>query len=671
MGLFGRMFGARAIGAEAKATIASGLTPRDPRLVGYFSGEPTDAGESVTVDGALQINVVWACVRLIAQTIATLPLDLYRPDRNGDAQLADDHPLYTLIHDQPNADMTAVEFWEALVGSLLLWGNGYSEIVSGGAGIVALNSMRPDRLTRRWTQNGDVQFVYSWGGEYRELSREQVLHIKGFSTDGFLGLSPVAQARNSLASSRAADRAAGAIFRNGMRLGSVLVAPNYLNEPQRSDARKMIEAYSGAINTGKTALLEGGWDIKTLGIPPEDAQMLETRSFNVEEICRWFDVPPVMIGHMEKSTAWGTGLEQMMLWFLTFTLRAHLKRIEQAIGKHLLTPAEKAQGIYAKFNVEALLRADSAARAAFYSTMANNGIMNRNEIRAKENLPPMPGGDVLTVQSALLPITDLGLVAKLPREKPVTAGADVVPPPGGAKRAMVEAKRQLDEILRIGREDGVEVKAYDSSEPRDDHGQWSSVGGGAPAHVVTEHGQYGHRDVIGVYANPAKADSAANTQDVRNENQGNAGNETQIHEVTPPEVMTVGSRVHVLVSDHPQSGLQVHGLYSDPKAAKTQQEAMLRQAWASNGRPLNEDDVAAGGPLEKTLDSSLELWNHIHGTDVTPESFSWDDPFGKWFYGKYIAGQKEPYPGANASAEYLQEQGLGHLAVTRHSTVLK
>jgi HK97 family phage portal protein len=428
---------------KAVSTIARGLGLQDPRLYQYFGGGETDAGENVSVDSSLQIGTVWACVRLISQTIATLPLHVFQTDRTGHGVIAPDHPLYRLLHDKPNADMTSVEFWEAVVAHILLWGNAFIGITRFGARIVALTPMRPDRVIVRREPDGALSYTYTWAGKSETYPEDEVLHIKGFSLDGYMGLSPIAMARQSLGAARAAERASASVFRNGMRPSGLLKAPDYLTAPQREDAKAILENFKGSINTGKVPLIEGGWDFQPMVIPPNDAQMLETRAFNVEELCRWFDVPPVMIGHMDKQSSWGTGVEQIMLHFYTSCLRAHLERIEQAIKGSLITPDDMKRGVYAEFSIEGLLRADSAGRASYYSTMVQNGMLTRNEARAYENLPRMPGGDDLTVQSNLIPVSDLGLIARMPREKPVEPGAAIVPPSpqNGSSAPIAEIKQ--------------------------------------------------------------------------------------------------------------------------------------------------------------------------------------------------------------------------------------
>ena len=408
---------------KAALTVARGLGLTSPELTRYFGGDPSYSGKSVTVDTALQLDTVWACTRLISQTIATLPLMLYSGSGGNGDTVETQNPLFRILHDRPNAEMTAVEFWQAMVACKLLWGNSYAEIVRGGGGrVVALLPMRPDRVQFTREVDGSLNYRHSYQGVTQTLQEEDVLHLKGFSLDGQIGMSAIAAGRHSLGTAMGAEEAAGSIFKNGMRPSGYMAAPAYLTTPQREQANGIIERFSGSQNTGKVPLLEGGWKFESLTLPPEDAQLLETRGFNVETICRWFGVSPVMVGHMSKSTAWGSGLEQMNLWFLTYCLRGHLKVIEQAISAKLLSPVEQTR-VYAKFNVEGLMRADSRGRAELFRTYVTNGIMTPNEVRALENLPPLPGGDQLVMQSAMVPINKLGELATLPRLKPVEPGA--------------------------------------------------------------------------------------------------------------------------------------------------------------------------------------------------------------------------------------------------------
>lgn len=438
---------------KAVSIIASRLGLTDPRLYQFFSSGPTHAGETVTVDSSLQLDVVWSCVKLVSETIATLPLFVYQRDKAGNGIVDDKHPLYRLLHDRPNADMTAVEFWTATVAAILLWGNSYAAITRKndegdkaslpGADnpVVALFPMRSDRVVVRRHTDGSLTYHYTFQGFVANLEEWQVLHIKGFSLDGLVGISPISQARQGLASAMAAEKAAGSFFRNGMRPSAIMESPTYLNDAQRADAQALIESVSGAINSGSIPLIEGGWKLNTaVSLPPEDAQLLQTRGFHVEQMCRWFAVPPPMIGHSEKSTAWGTGLEQMLLWFKMFCLGPHLERIEQAIMKSLMT-ADESISAYVEFNADGIMRADSTIRAGLYKTQIAFGLKTPNEIRSLENDPPDPDGNDLMIMSNMLPIKLLGEFVRGKPALPLDPNAKPNPPTPAD--AAAEAKAEL------------------------------------------------------------------------------------------------------------------------------------------------------------------------------------------------------------------------------------
>lgn len=382
----------------------------DGAFWGAWSGTGSTAGEEVSVHTALQLSAVWACVRLIAETIATLPLNLYLTMPDGTRAIAKDHPLYAVLHTQPNAENTAVEFWEVIVASMLLTGNGYARKLMSGPVVIGLELMLPHRTQVKRMPDGTLQYTYNGiNGPTYKLTEADVLHIRGFSIDGLMGMTPIRYAREVMGGAIAANKASASMFRNGMRPAGVLSTDQVLPKDRRTEIRTdLTEQFGGAMAAGKTMVLEAGMKYNAITMNPEDVQLLETRSFNIEEICRWYGVPPFMVGHSEKSTSWGTGLEQQTMGFLTFSLRPWLTRIEQACRKSLLSPVERLK-YHAEFSVEGLLRADSAGRAAFYSSMTQNGIMTRDECRVKENLQPMGGNAaVLTVQSALLPIDKLG-----------------------------------------------------------------------------------------------------------------------------------------------------------------------------------------------------------------------------------------------------------------------
>lgn len=395
---------------KAMAFLKKSFSISDVKSYRLAGGRDPDTGQAVNHKTAMQLATVWACVRLISETISTLPLMVY--ERKGESRsIARNHPLYTILHDSPNADMTAVEFWEAILSQLCLWGNAYCLKTYAGTRLIALDPLRPELMDPKRDLDGNVVYVYSDPRGIKRYSEAEVWHVKGFGTDGLCGLSPIAYARRSFGAAMAADKASAAVFANGMRPTAVLSMKGFLNKEQRGMMKdKLMDSLFGSAETGgRMMLLEGDTSYVPLSINPLDAQMLETRTFNIEELCRWFGVPPSMIGHGTAVSNWGTGREQIMLGFLTFALRPYLTRIEQGIKKGLLSAPERLT-YFAEFSLEGLLRADTAARAAFYASAVQNGWMTRNEVRGLENWPPVEGGDELTVQSNLIPLTLLGKI---------------------------------------------------------------------------------------------------------------------------------------------------------------------------------------------------------------------------------------------------------------------
>jgi len=364
-----------------------------------------DAGVEVTPKAVMQLDAAWACVRLISETIATLPLSMYERTPAG-KRLASQHPLHFIIHDQPNSDSTASVFWEAMVVSMLLRTGGRAEKLYVGPKLVGLAFLDPNKLVCNRDAAGRKRFSYPRpNGEMRVIPEDRIWTIPGFTLDGVNGVSVISYGAKVFGSAIAADKAAAQTFKNGLLQTIYYKMTNFLKPDQRAEFKKNL---AGSIERGEAPLLEGGTDAGTLGIKPSDAQLLESRAFSVEAICRWFRVPPWMVGHKDGTSNYGTGIEQQMIGFLTFTLGPWLRRIEQAISKDLLTPAERVR-YYPKFAVEGLLRADSAGRASFYGAMVNNGILTRDEVRELEDREPMGGNaSVLTVQSAMTTLDALG-----------------------------------------------------------------------------------------------------------------------------------------------------------------------------------------------------------------------------------------------------------------------
>jgi len=372
-------------------------------------GSTSATGKTITVNKAMRLAACWSCVRLISETIATLPLGLYMRQADGGRKVASDNDLHWIINTNPNSRMTAVQFWEAVVASMLLRGNAFVEIVRIGGRIVALEFLLPNRMDLDVADNGEILYRYrEKNGQLRDIAGSDMMHIPAFSLDGQIGLSPIAYGADVFGAAMSAEDVAGSTFKNGMHQTVAFEVNKTLSPKQRDDFRDYVQRISGAMNAGKSPVLEEGVSAKVIGINPVDAQLLESREYSAEEICRFYMVDPTLAGYSDKASNWGTGLEQKLLRFLTFTLRSYMRRIEEGINRNLLTPAQRRQ-IYSEFSIEGLLRADSAGRATLYSQMVQNGIYTRDECRMKENLPRMGGNaGVLTVQTNLSPIDKLG-----------------------------------------------------------------------------------------------------------------------------------------------------------------------------------------------------------------------------------------------------------------------
>ena len=357
-----------------------------------------ELSDSLRMNGrnALGLSATWACINLIAGTIASLPLMVYR-DEGGIRRVAKDHPLYWILHDSPNFDQTAVDFWEYMTAGIELQGNAYAEINRRPDGfITSLVPIRPDMVSAKRQQSGSIQ--YRWTEDGREVVRadRDILHIRGPLGDALSGVSTLTACRGAFDAAIAADSASETLFTNGIRPSGILkTKPEIsLSPEQRAEFEKLLnEKFRGALNAGRPMLLDRGMEWQQLDLSPEDAQMVETRGWGVEEICRIFGVPPHMVGHTANSTSWGTGIEQQTLGFVKFSLRRRIKRIEQALEKQLLSRTERQNGVTVEFNLEGLLRGDTESRAKFYESGLKNKWRTINEVRAFENEPPVPWGD--------------------------------------------------------------------------------------------------------------------------------------------------------------------------------------------------------------------------------------------------------------------------------------
>ena len=384
----------------------------------FFFGS-SSAGKRVNERSAMQMTAVYSCVRILAEAVAGLPLHLYRYKEDGGKEKAIDHPLYLLLHDEPNPEMSSFVFRETLMTHLLLWGNAYAQIIRNGKGeVIALYPLMPDRMTVDRDRDGKLYYEYTVStddaptvkGTVVRLKPSDVLHIPGLGFDGLVGYSPIAMAKNAIGMAIACEEYGAKFFANGAAPGGVLEHPGTIKDPQRV-RESWQSTFGGSGNANKIAVLEEGMKYTPIGISPEQAQFLETRKFQINEIARIFRVPPHMVGDLEKSSF--SNIEQQSLEFVKYTLEPWLVRWEQSIQRTLFSPEEKKR-YFAKFNVEGLLRGDYASRMSGYATARQNGWMSANDIRELENMDRIPaeeGGDLYLINGNMLPLGNAGAFA--------------------------------------------------------------------------------------------------------------------------------------------------------------------------------------------------------------------------------------------------------------------
>jgi HK97 family phage portal protein len=378
--------------SEQRAVSYSGGHPRDPALVDWYAVAESSSGVNVTENTALNFSAVFRAVQLISGCVSTLPLHLY--ERDGDARKRAEHPLDYLLNDEPNDEMDASTFRETLQGHVLTWGNGYAEIVRDGADRpVALYPLSPD-LVRPKRANGVLLYeVTKDGGGTKTLTADNVLHIYGLGYDGLVGYSPIRIARQSIGLGMAAEEFGARFFGNGTHLGGIIERPAgvfWSDDGAKRFKSDFANWHQGVGKSHKVAVLEDGMQYKKLGLPPNEAQFLETRKFQVTEIARWYGIPPHLLYDLERSTF--SNIEQQGIEFLTYSLRYWLKKWERAIKRSLLSKEER-QRYYAEHVTDDLVRADIKTRYDAYNIAVAGGWLSVNDVRRKENEPPVGGGD--------------------------------------------------------------------------------------------------------------------------------------------------------------------------------------------------------------------------------------------------------------------------------------
>ncbi len=405
-------------GFISRALSLSGGNLKDPRLNELFGGASTDSGISVTPDTAMTYSAVYAAVRCIAESVSSLPLNYYERLPGGGKMHAKANPLHTLLHDEPNPEMSSLQWREASMAHLLLHGNSYSEIVRDLEGnVVELWPIDPTIVTPKRTDSGELYYDLHRGKAF--ITAGNMLHIPGLSFDGISGMSVIGLARQSLGLSMAIEQFGAGYFGRGARPGGVLTFPGQLSPEARQNLRRSFEElHAGGANSHRVALLEAGLKWEAIGVPPDDSQFLQSREFQIIEVARWFNLPPTKLKDLSKTSY--NSLEQMEISFVVDTLRPWLVRWEQQLNRKIIRPKDKGSFFF-EFNVEGILRGDQASRYQAYSVGRNWGWLSVNEIRSKENLNPIgPEGDVymqpMNMQSintapTAAPATDPSLVA--------------------------------------------------------------------------------------------------------------------------------------------------------------------------------------------------------------------------------------------------------------------
>ncbi|SES05712.1 phage portal protein [Rhizobium sp. NFR03] len=371
-----------------------------------FFGLGTTSGETVTIETALQLDAVWACVNLIRNAFIMLPCLVYKADG---VTVDKDSELYSLLHDMPNMDDTASDFWAMVAFCLCLDGNFFAEKKMIGTRLVALNPLPPLKVDVCRDKRNTRYYEVTEDGKKRRIPEDKMFHVRGAVLPGCdRGMSPIGVVRNAVGNALAGERVAGKMFANGFQVAGVLSSDQILKPEQRKQLGDVLGQFAGSDRSGKIAVLEAGLKYQQLTIDPKDAQMLETRQYSVEQICRIFGVPPVMIGHAANgTTTWGSGIEQLILQFTKTCLGPMVRSIESAVYRDLLT-SETRKKVAVKFSMEGILRGDSQARAEFLSKMVGSGIYTIDEARAYENKAPVKGGGIAIVNGTMTPLDMLG-----------------------------------------------------------------------------------------------------------------------------------------------------------------------------------------------------------------------------------------------------------------------
>lgn len=362
-------------------------------------------------DAAMQISTVYACVSLLARVISSLPLMVYENQPDGRRRLARNSRLWMVLHSRPNDVMTPRDFWSTMIMHWAMRGNAYAQIIRDSSGdLVSLWPLSPDQTEVFVDKNGQVAYKYQKDGQTYILGPNDVLHIKDIG-NGLIGLSKLAFMSSSVKEATEAQRFATANAENFGKPSGILTVDHILKSKNKDgvNERERIRDSLTDFRSGgssKIIVLEADMKFNAVTLTPEESQLIENRRFSVEEICRWFGVPPVLIG-ASGATTWGSGISEITSGFVKFTIGPMLVSIEQALQSRVFSLDER-MNMQAEFSLDALMRGDITSRYQAYATAVQNGFKTRNEVRQLENDEPVEGGDVLTAQTNLAPLDKLG-----------------------------------------------------------------------------------------------------------------------------------------------------------------------------------------------------------------------------------------------------------------------
>ncbi|MAD98917.1 MAG: phage portal protein [Flavobacteriaceae bacterium] len=393
--------------------LASAFTLRSAPVWNYI-GSLGGSGKGVSsAEQAMQLSAVWSAVKRYSETVGSLPAHMYRWTDNGPERVEDTDSSRVLL-ESPNAEQTPMDFWSGMQGSLELTGDAIAIKEKNGAGrVVALRMIDPRPPVCTLDRNVSNSLVYRIsenGNPPKDYGPDDVLHIRGFSLGGDRGMSPVAQGGRSLGLALNAENAAQEVFKKGLRVSGFVETQRVINNPdERKRLEDIIQQYMGGQNAGGVMLLEGGMSFNKVGVNPIDAELLMTRRFEIEEIGRWFDMPPILLGHaVEGQTMWGSGVDSIVQSWMTLGLRQRLVRNQQRVSKSLLTTRERSTGVYMRYNPDALLAVNSTTRIEVLSKAVQNSLLSPNEARQLQDRPSVPGGDEVLAQVNLVPLDQLG-----------------------------------------------------------------------------------------------------------------------------------------------------------------------------------------------------------------------------------------------------------------------